>query len=168
VKLPWSRAALSPDVRAAVGEDKVVASVVALSPAETLVAGTKAMYAVAADGGLRWRRVWHHVEGGSFDRESSTLKVTWVDGAPAESWRLPHDTTFPETFRARVQASVVLAEIVDLGGRRNAKAVIRKDLGDQSLLSQVVIGRGVDPADAELRAAIAAAIARLEEQVGLG
>ena len=167
MKLPWGRVEVPPAVRAATGDDKVIATVTAESPEETLVAGTKAMYAVSADGSLRWRRVWHHVDGGSFDRESSTLRVTWVDGSAPEGWRLPHDTTFPETFRARVQASVVLAEIVDLGGRRNAKVVIRKDLADQSLLSQVVIGRGVDPSDPGLRAAVAAAVARLEEQVGL-
>lgn len=167
MKLPWSRPALPADVVTAVGGDKVVAWVQALAPDEIVAAGTHALYAVAPDGVLRWGRAWHEVDAGSFDRETSTLRVSWVDGAPPESWRLPLDTAFPETFRARVQASVVLAEVVDLGGRRNAKVVVRKNLRDQSLLTQVVHGRGVDPADAELGAAVRGALSRLREQVGL-
>ena len=67
----------------------------------------------------------------------------------------------------RVQASVVLAQRVELGERRSARAVIRQDLASGELVEQVVLGKGVRPDDPGVEPQTAAALAYLREQVGL-
>jgi hypothetical protein len=90
--------------------------------------------------------------------------VTWVDGARPAQWLLGDSSLVPETLRERVQASVVIAQRVELGNRRRARVVIRQDLATGDLLEQVVLGRGATLPDP----AIDAALADLREQVGLG
>ena len=53
----------------------------------------------------------------------------------------------PETLRERVQASVVISEAIDLGNRRTARVVVRKDLATGELLSQALLGPGVRSTD---------------------
>ena len=74
---------------------------------------------------------------------------------------------FPETLRERVQASVVLAETLDLGGRRTAKVVVSKDLATGALLSQAVLGPGVRSADPGVAEQVSDGLRRVREQVGL-
>lgn len=174
MRLRWNgfRKAPLPEVAAraiaAAGDgDRTLAWTADEQSGEFVVAGEHALYAVSPDGALRWARAWHFVDGGAWDRDSATLRVTWVDGATPEQWRLPLDTDFPVVFRARVQASVVLSDVVEVGPRRTVKAVIRKDLRDQSLLAQVVPGRGVELTDPAVRAISDEALVRLKEQVGL-
>ncbi len=81
--------------------------------------------------------------------------------------RLDEPGQLPETLRERVQASVVLAETVDLGGRRTAKVVVRRDLGTGALLSQAVLGRGVRASDPGVAEELRLGLARVREQVGL-
>jgi hypothetical protein len=73
----------------------------------------------------------------------------------------------PETLRERVQASVVLAEAVDLGGRRTAKVVVRTDLATDRLLSQAVLPPGVRSTDPGVSEQVREGLARVREQVGL-
>jgi hypothetical protein len=73
----------------------------------------------------------------------------------------------PEAFRERVQASVVLTRQVDLGSRRSAPVVIRKELRSRELSEQVLWGAAARQDDAELTAAVAAASLELRDQVGL-
>ncbi len=186
MKRPWRARGTEPlpdGARALVGTDRVLAWSREEATGRILVVGEQALYAVPApaagapsagdaegaaapveDG---WVRAWHLVDAGSWDRETSSLRVSWVDGHSPQSWRLPLDSLVPELFRARVQATVVLAEQVDLGPARRAKVVVRKDLRDQSLFTQVVLARGSEAADPDLRQAITVALARLKEQVGL-
>ena len=99
--------------------------------------------------------------------EGSFGTVSFVDGGRPGQWVLGDSSLLPETVRERVQASVVLAQLVDLGDRRRARAVIRQDLAGGGLLEQVVLGRGVRPDDPEVAAATDRALADLREQVGL-
>ncbi len=92
--------------------------------------------------------------------------MTWVDGSRPSQWVLGATSLLPETLRERVQASVVLAQRIELGPRRWAKAVLRQDLGSGDLVEQVVLGRGVRADDAEMTARTDAALAYLREQVG--
>lgn len=134
----------------------------------TLVAGRHCLYLVGdVDGApsvLR-SRPWHLVDAGTWD--DGALAVTWVDGEPPLRARLEEPGMLPETLRERVQASVVLAETVDLGGRRTAKVVVRRDLASGALLSQAVLGKGVRSTDPGVADAVRAGVARVREQVGL-
>lgn len=70
-------------------------------------------------------------------------------------------------LRERVQATVVLSDEVDLGAKRRARVVVRKNLETQALLGQTILGRGVRSTDPEVREQTREALDRLREQVGL-
>lgn len=112
-------------------------------------------------------RPWHMVDTGSWDDETARLTVTWVDKAPATVWELREPGTFPQVLRERVQATVVLSDEVELGPRRKARVVVRKDLATGALMGQTILGRGVRSADPGVRETTQAALDRLREQVGL-
>jgi hypothetical protein len=133
----------------------------------TVVATTHGLYAVDAAGTRTLGRPWHLVDAGSWSADLFQLTVTWVDGVRPVQWTFREATMLPETVRERVQASVVLMQRVDLGGRRTARAVIRQDLATGDLVQQVVLGRGVAPDDPDLTEATESALAYLREQVGL-
>ena len=99
--------------------------------------------------------------------DTSALVVTFVDRSPTETWTFDLDSEFPISFRARVQASVVLVEVVDLGTKGSARVVVRKDLATQRLLTQAVLGKGVRSTDPGVREALDEALANVKEQVGL-
>ena len=132
----------------------------------TIVATNHRLCAVDPTGALSLARPWHDVDGGSWSAELTQLTVTWVDGSRPAQWVLGGTTLLPETLRERVQASVVLAQRIELGPRRWAKVVIRQDLGSGDLVEQVVLARGVRADDAEMTARTDAALAYLREQVG--
>jgi hypothetical protein len=133
-----------------------------------VVATNWAIAVVSPDGDLRWRRPWHEVDTGVWQDETSTLAVTWVDNRRPTQWSF-HDqhTLLPETLRERVQASVVLSSVLDLGPRRRGRAVIRQDLATRELLSQAVLGPGVSADDPRVVAHVRSALDDLREQVGL-
>lgn len=131
-----------------------------------LVATTTHVYAVQS-GSVVLDRAWHMVDTGVWDDENRRLTVQWVDRAPASVWEIELPSTFPQVLRERVQASVVLADEVDLGAKRRARVVVRKDLETQALLGQTILGRGVRSTDPGVRDETRAALDRLREQVGL-
>ncbi|MFZ1486443.1 MAG: hypothetical protein WAS95_10355, partial [Nostocoides sp.] len=110
---------------------------------------------------------WHLVDAGSWDRDSFTLTVTWVDGAAANRWVFRGSLQVLAAVRERVQASVVLVEQLSFGPNRSARVVIRKNLADGSLHDQTVLGRGVRLADPDVAHVVADTRARLREQAGL-
>ena len=125
------------------------------------------LYAVSPDGEVVLDRPWHLVDAGSWSHDAFLLTVTWVDRQRPAQWVLKEATLLPETLRERVQASVVIAQKLDLGERRSARVVIRQDLASGELVEQVVLGRGVRPGDPGVGEATGAALADLREQVGL-
>jgi hypothetical protein len=135
----------------------------------TLVAGRHALHLVGTVDDARVvlrSRPWHLVDAGTWTPEGD-LRVTWVDGEPPLRVVLDEPGMLPETLRERVQASVVLAETLDLGGRRSAKVVVRRDLATGRLLSQAVLGRGVRSTDPGVAEQVRDGLARVREQVGL-
>lgn len=136
----------------------------------TLVAGRHRLHVVRtdADGArvLALSRPWHLVDAGTW-AEGGVLRLTWVDGEPPLRVVLAEPGMLPETLRERVQASVVLAESLDLGERRSAKVVVRRDLATNRLVSQAVLGKGVRSDDPGVAERVRAGLDRVREQVGL-
>jgi hypothetical protein len=137
----------------------------------TVVAGRYRLHLVApaADGGLEAAldRPWHLVDSGSWRGEDLALRVSWVDQQPDLRLVLPEPGLFPQTLRERVQASVVLTEVLDLDGRRSARVVVRRVLESGELVPQALLGAGVRLEDPGVRQEVAAGLARVREQVGL-
>ncbi|CAN7404771.1 hypothetical protein [Knoellia sp. LjRoot47] len=131
-----------------------------------LVATTTHVYAVRS-GSVELERPWHMVDTGAWDDQTRLLSVQWVDKAPASVWEVELPSTFPQVLRERVQATVVLSDEVDLGAKRRARVVVRKNLETQALLGQTILGRGVRSTDPEVREQTREALDRLREQVGL-
>lgn len=160
---------LPSDVRAAVAlapRERVLSWGREAASGTTVVATNHALYAVDAAGESTLHRPWHEVDGGTWSAELASLTVTWVDGSRPSQWVLGATSLVPETLRERVQASVVLAQRIELGPRRTAKVALRQDLATGDLVEQVVLGRGVRADDPELAARTDASLAYLREQVG--
>lgn len=175
MKLQWTglrHPAVPADVAAAIapeGHEKLLAWAVDDATGVTVVTGRHRLYAVApGDDGpkLALSRPWHLVDAGLWSEDGS-LRVTWVDGERPARFVLAEPGQLPETLRERVQASVVLAESVDLGRRRTARVVVRKDLETGALLSQAVLGEGARSTDPGVSEQVRAGLARVREQVGL-
>ena len=107
------------------------------------------------------------VDTGSYDNDADVLHVSWVDRAPDLALRVGGHRLFLQAFRERVQASVVVAENLDLGSGRAARLVIRKDLAQDRLLDQVLLGKGVRLGDPGVRRRVELTRQALREQVGL-
>lgn len=137
----------------------------------TVVAGRHRLHVVVTDaeGALHEAldRPWHLVDAGTWSGDDAALTVTWVDGHRPTRVVLDEPGMLPETLRERVQATVVLAETVDLGGRRTAKVVVRRVLSTRELVSQAVLGPGVRSSDPGVSERVRAGLARVREQVGL-
>lgn len=147
--------------------DRVLAACADTASTEVLVASAYHLSVVAPDGKIRVRRPWHLVDTGSYDNDADVLHVTWVDRAPDLALQVGGHRPFLQSFRERVQASVVIADSLDLGAGRTARLVIRKDLSRDRLLDQVVLGKGVRLGDPGVRGRIEASRRALREQVGL-
>lgn len=132
-----------------------------------VVATTHHLALVGADGALALRRPWHEAEAATWQGESSTLTVTWVDHAPASRWRLTEPSLLQQALRERLQASVVLADEFRTAGRRAVRVVIRQDLATGALLEQTIPSRGADLRDPEVAREAAQRLARLRSEVGL-
>jgi hypothetical protein len=141
----------------------------------TVVAGRHGLHVVRPEGGAGGGaglvqvldRPWHLVDSGVWNGEDAALRITWVDGHAPTRIVLTEPGMLPETLRERVQASVVLAETVELGGRRQAKVVVRRVLATGELVAQAVLGPGVRMADPGVGPQVRAGLARVREQVGL-
>ena len=132
-----------------------------------VVASNHALYVVEAGGTVTLARPWYLVDAGNWSHDLFQLTVTWVDEHRPSQWVFRESSLLPETLRERVQASVVLAQRVELGERRSARAVIRQDLATGNLVEQVVLGRGVRASDPGVTEQTNAAMAFLKEQVGM-
>lgn len=160
--------ALPADVTSALGDRaRDVLSFTRDARSTAHVVGTKTHVYAVRSGSVELDRPWHMVDTGTWVDETRTLTVQWVDKAPATVWVLEEQSTFPQVLRERVQASVVLADEVDLGAKRRARVVVRKDLGSGALMGQTILGRGVRSTDPGVREETKAALDRLREQVGL-
>ncbi|MFN2318900.1 MAG: hypothetical protein ABR500_04375 [Dermatophilaceae bacterium] len=147
--------------------DRILAACHDTATGEALTASTHHLSVVGTDGTVRLQRPWHLVDTGSYDNDADVLHVSWVDRAPDLALRVGGHRPFLQAFRERVQASVVIADTLDLGQSRAARLVIRKDLGQDRLLDQVILGKGVRLGDPGVRPRVETARRALREQVGL-
>lgn len=157
-------------VRAGVpARDKLVAAAWDELGQQWVVATQTRLAVVAQDGEVRESRPWLDVDGGAWDPESDTLRVTWVAGGGPTRWTFTGTGAhaFTDAFRDRVDASVVLMREVDLGPGRKTRVAIRKDLATRELVDQVVPGQRVRADDDELNEQVAVARATLRDQSGL-
>ncbi|WP_256838771.1 hypothetical protein [Ornithinimicrobium faecis] len=157
-------------VRAAVpARDKLVGAAWDELGQQWVVASHTRLAVVDQDGQVRQSWPWHEVDGGAWDPDSDTLRVTWVAGGGPTRWTLTGAGAhaFTDAFRDRVDASVVLMREVDLGPGRKTRVAIRKDLATRELIDQVVPGQRVRPDDEELNEQVAVARATLRDQSGL-
>ncbi|MBB2891118.1 hypothetical protein [Flexivirga oryzae] len=113
-------------------------------------------------------RPWHLVEDGQWDPETWTLSMTWVGTRRASQWSFEEqDTRLPETFHERVRASIVLVEDLPLTGRAKGRVVVRRDLRNDELLTQTILGRGARADDPQVQDAVARTVAFVRDAVGL-
>ena len=176
MRLHWTglrRPPVPRDVAAAIGPEpgeRLLAWAVEPGTRTTVVAGRHRLYAVTTGDGaphVALSRPWHLVDAGTWSGDEAVLRITWVDGERPAQFVLDQPGMLPETLRERVQASVVLAEAVDLGQRRTARVVVRKDLATGALTSQAVLGPGVRSTDPGVAEQVRSGLARVREQVGL-
>lgn len=112
-------------------------------------------------------RPWHLVDSAVWERDSSTMRIVWVDRTTPSVFLFPETNELPETLRERVQGTVVIGELVDLGRQRSARVVVRRDLERGALLSQTILGIGVSSTDPGVLELTGQALNRLREQAGL-
>jgi hypothetical protein len=176
LRMPFTgrrRPSLAPDVAAAIGGERSDRPLAWAEDGQgaTMVAGRHRLHVVrrTPGGGAEHvlDRPWHLVDSGTWTGADISLTVTWVDRHQPTRLVLPDPGLLPETLRERVQASVVLAETLDLGGRRSARVVVRRVLATDELVSQAVLGPGVRIDDPGVREEVLAGLARVREQVGL-
>jgi hypothetical protein len=156
--------------RRAVGEvrgDRVIAWGTDERTGNAVAAGRTHLYVATVDGEVVLDVPWHLVETGRWDHDEMVLVVGFVDHRPDARWALGDDSRLTVAFRERVQASVVLSEAVELGSRRSARVVVRRNLATGDLLGQTILGRGVRRSDPGVEERTSAALARLKEQAGL-
>lgn len=172
--MAWGRksAAGPPEavVRAGVPtRDKLVAAAFEELGQQWVLATRTRLVVVLQDGEVRESHPWLDVDGGTWDPDTDTLRVSWVTGGGPTRWRLTGDGAhaFTDAFRDRVEASVVLMREIDLGPGRKTRVAIRKDLATRELVDQVVPGPRVRPDDTELHEQVAVARATLRDQSGL-
>jgi hypothetical protein len=144
--------------------DRVLASA-ALSGGRWLAATRRALY--VADGAEVVRHPWSDVDRASFAPEPAAITVHWVTGAVQElPLAPPVPVSFAQTFRERVQSSVVHVETVTLPGVGPVRVALRR--GEEGELFTQVIGSGrVDLADPAVVAVLDEAEARVRAAAGL-
>jgi len=114
------------------------------------------------------RTPWADVDRGSLDATTRALSVRWVWGG-TDVFTFDTDRNsvrFAQTFRERVQSSVVHATTVALPTGGQARVALRRD-EDGELFTQVVADEGVDLADPEVASAVDEAEDTLRASAGL-
>ncbi|WP_263119320.1 hypothetical protein [Cellulomonas fimi] len=131
-----------------------------------LVATRLALHVLPAAGD-RLTRSWSQVDRGTFDPEVPSITVHWVTG-DADEYVLadPRPARFTQTFRERVQSSVVHVQNVQVPGAGTVRVALRRD-PDGTLLTQVIGSAQVDLADPGTVALVDAAEREVRAAAGL-
>ena len=114
------------------------------------------------------RTPWADVDAGSLDPATRTLTIRWVWGGSTRVTFAEDraSVAFSQSFRERVQASVVHTTSVALPGGRRARVALRRD-EDGELFSQVLAEGDVDLADPAVAALVDAAENAVRDAAGL-
>ena len=106
----------------------------------------------------------------AWDNDATTLRVDELaaaDGTPhTHELVIDEPGQLPEVVHERVTASIVASRHVRLDGRAGVRVVARRVPGQQELVFQVVVDRGLDPAHPQVRAAGEAAMADFRRELG--
>lgn len=136
--------------------------------------GTRGLLCVVEAGGTGGPHVsacrpWCDVDDASYEPEEQTMTVRWVDTTVPTVLRFADDRNLPflQTFRERVQSSVVIAETVRLPGGRTARVAVRRNV-DGNLFSQVIADMGTNLDDPEVARLVDGAETRVRSAAGLG
>ena len=113
---------------------------------------------------------WTTVAHAEWSDERSTLRVDQLRtaDAEAETHRLVLDEPgrLPEVVRDRVTSSIVASRHTPVEGRAGVRVVARRVPGEDELQWQVVVDRGLDPADPRVQAASDTAVSDLRRELG--
>jgi hypothetical protein len=131
------------------------------------VATRRALHLLAPDGPVV-RHPWADVDHGSLDAATRTMTLRWVSGESEQLIfaEVPGSYAFSQTFRERVQQSVVHATSVTLPGDHRVRVVLRRD-EDGQLFTQVLGEATVDLTDPAVAAILDAAEDEVRDAVGL-
>ena len=114
------------------------------------------------------RHPWSDVDHGAMDPTTRTLSVRWVWGRTSRFLftDAPGSTAFAQTFRERVQQSVVHAVAATLPDGQRIRVALRR--GEDGELFTQVLGEGsVDLSDPAVAAVVDAAEDEVRDAVGL-
>lgn len=111
---------------------------------------------------------WDSIDNANWDNESDTITVNWVSDTEPLRLQLASDpeARFATTLRERVQASVVMSEIVDVAPGVTAKIALRRTSTGR-IISQVMGRANLDLKNPEILARVNDAEARLRDHAGL-
>ena len=139
---------------------------VELADGRRAVASRLALHVVSADSVTR--TPWADVDNGTLDATTRTLSIRWVWGATTRLTFAEDRASvrFSQTFRERVQQSVVHTTSVALPDGRRARVALRRD-EDGELFSQVLADGDVDLADPAVAALVDAAEDTVRDAAGL-
>lgn len=164
------RRGVTPDVQRVADRDglgKPLASSMVVSVGTTLVLTDTHIVEMLGDDVLL-ARPYYLVSRGSWLPQEQALEVVWTDSDTRRRWVLEVEhTRFPDTFRERVQASVVLVEDVAVEGGASGRVAIRRDLGTGELLDQMLFTSVRSAHDPVLQSRLSAARNDLREQAGM-
>lgn len=143
----------------------------ASTEAGAAVAGTREALYVPVGAAGEWARLpWEAVESADWDADERTLRVlgvgTFGEVRPRHEVVLERPERLLQLVRERVTASIVLQRHVPVRGKRGLRMVGRRAPAGGPVQWFHEYDPGVDPADPEVRAAAAEALAWAQEQVG--
>ena len=150
-----------------------------LRPGERLLAvacGDRDELSVATDwalyhqAGRSWARLgWDQVGRADWDDQRHVLILTALTPAvPARTvLRLAKDWDLPAVAAERVSWTKLLDQRLSLNGQAGARLVARRLPGDAPITWLVILDRGLDPADPQVRAALESALTELRAVTGL-
>ena len=147
-----------------------------LHPRERLLAAarlTDGSWVAATPGALvlPGRRVdWSAVAHAEWSDEKSQLRVDQLRTADSDPethvLALDEPGRVPEVVRDRVTSSIVASRHTPVEGRAGVRVVARRVPGEDELRWQVVVDRGLDPADPRVQAASDTAVSDLRRELG--
>ncbi len=131
------------------------------------VASRRALHLLGPEG-TAVRHPWSDADHGSLDPATRTMSLRWVWGDTERLTfaEVPGSFAFSQTFRERVQQSVVHAVSVTLPDGRRARVVLRRD-EDGTLFTQVLGDSSIDLTDPAVAAVVDAAEDEVRDAAGL-